>query len=266
MTEFDMMKGETVVTGEEVAQVVKTGSESKKAQLAEMKQAFRVAMSDPNFKAAWKKLSGNIEVLNTLGFGDKGNVIVDKANPQIMNKDGNLTRNLVQTSPIEGYIIKNIGDTPIDIQVKKYQLDETGNYVGHNEVVSFAPGATMAITRSDLTRLTAQPEFSFTLANGRIARGSARRNDKMDLASELRAYYFSFNAELNKEVNSDEVKLQIGEKDETGAWVVKPEYVETFGYVMNKKARAPRGEGTKYTTSDIMANALRQMLEQEGNM
>ena len=110
--------------------------------------------------------------------------------------------------------------------------------------------------------LCSRPEISFTLANGKIV-SSSKKNAK-SLKEELAAYYFAFNkAEdgTTPQVNDDEVKLSVDDADGK----VKPEYVESFGYLNNpKEGRAARTKGAKYTTQDLAANYIHKLLEEQG--
>ena len=70
------------------------------------------------------------------------------------------------------------------------------------------------------------------------------------------------------QINDDEVKLNVGERDEaTGKWKVKLEFVETFGYLNNpkettKSSRKPAGE--KLTAQDVAAAYVNKMIQESG--
>ena len=128
----------------------------------------------------------------------------------------------------------------------------------------------MDLTRQWMTVFCAQPEVSFKLANGKIIKGSGSKNNK-DFTSELESYYFCFDKDENgnrPQINDDEVKLNVGERDEaTGKWKVKVEFVETFGYLNNpkettKSSRKPAGE--KLTAQDVAAAYVNKMIQESG--
>lgn len=238
-------------------------SEGKKEKIAMMKEALRQTVaSDPDFVTRVRKLSGSVEVLNSLGFGDSGNIIVDKTKS---TKDN---RTLAVTSAIVGYRISNIGTEPIKYVTEVWTPDETGKYVPTKTEKVLAPGSYADLTRQYMTMFCAQPEISFQLANGKIIKGSGAKGDK-NLKAELESYYFAFAKDADgnkKQINDDDVKLNVGEK--VGEkWVVKAEFVEAFGFLNNPKeggkaGRKPAGE--KFNAQDISANFVRQMIENDG--
>jgi hypothetical protein len=234
---------------------VETAERKQKVQA--MKAALKeTVQSTPDFAQKLRRLSNSIKVVNTLGYGKGGNIVVDK------NASSSDKRALKPTSAICGYKIQNIGDEAIEYTTEEFAQDETGKYVGSIVKKTLAPGAFADLTRQYMTMFCAQPEISFTLANGKIV-SSSKKNAK-SLKEELAAYYFSFNkAEdgTTPQVNDDEVKLSVD--DENGK--VKPEYVATFGYLNNpKESRAARAKGSKFTNQDLAANYIQKMLEEQG--
>ena len=213
--------------------------------------------SDPTFTQRLHAWSDKLEVVNSLGFGENGNIVVDHS------KSSDSKRALTTTSVIVGYRIRNIGDEAIKYQTESWTQGEDGKYVATRVERALAPGATADLTRQYMTMLCAQPEISFTMANGKVIRGSGKMGGN-DIKAELEAYYFSFNKELNKQINADEVKLNVGQKV-GDKWVVKPDFVDTFGYLNNapEKARSGRKtEGTKFSSSDLAANYVMSMLKE----
>lgn len=243
----------------EVAAVAGDETAKKKAEKADKKKAmlesFKQALADPDFRNTLSTASDSLKVVNSLGFGDSGNIVVDKANAAA-------GRNLVQTSVIVGYRVQNCGATPIEYQTEEWAKGADGQYVPNKVTKVLAPGATCDLNRAFMTQLCARPEFSFKLANGHIMRGSGA-NTHGDARKELEAYYFAFEKDADVEINSDDIKLQIGVKGADGKWAVKPEFAATFGYLENEKAKATRAkkEGApKYSSYEIAANYLRTML------
>lgn len=238
-----------------VAESVK--DDERKAKINEMKAAFKEAlMTDPTLKDRIQSLSGSLEVVNSLGFGDAGNIIVDKSTPE---------GKLQPTSQIVGYRVRNIGTTPIKYITEVYTKDATGKYVGTKVEKVLEPGQTADLTRQYMTILCSQPEFSFTLANGKIVRGSAKKVNS--IKEELESYYFRFDKETGKNVNDDEVKLNVGMKVD-GKWVVKPEFVEAFGFLNNPKETAKGGRKAsverQFSAQDIAANYVNKLIKEAG--
>lgn len=232
-------------------------SAARKEKVAAMKASLKeTVQTSPDFSKKLHRLSDSIKVVNTLGYGTGGNIIVDKK----ASTEGN--RVLKPTSAIYGYKLQNIGTEPIEYTTEVFTQDETGKYVGQVVKRQWAPGETIDLTRQYTTMLCSMPEISFTLANGKIV-SSSKKNAKT-LKEELAAYYFAFNKSedgTTPQVNDDEVKLSVSDADGN----VKPEYIETFGYLNNpKESKAGRSKSTKYTTQDLAANYIHKLLEEQG--
>jgi hypothetical protein len=231
-------------------------SAARKEKVAAMKASLKeTVQTSPDFASKLRRLSNSIKVVNTLGAGKGGNIVVDK-------KATGDARVLKPTSAICGYKLENIGDEVIEYTTEVFAQDETGKFVGTVVKKQWNPGETIDLTRQYTTMLCSIPEISFTLANGKIV-SSSKKNAK-SLKEELAAYYFSFNKSedgTTPQVNDDEVKLSVDDADGK----VKPEYVETFGYLNNpKESRAARQKGAKYTTQDLAANYIHKLLEEQG--
>ena len=237
-------------------------SEAKK-RAEEMKAAFRDAMmKDPTMASRLHSLSDSLEVVNSLGYGDSGNIVVNKERTAAEGK-----RVLASTSACVGYRVRNIGTTPINYTTEIWTRGEDGKWAGSRVEKVLEPSATADLPRQYMTMLAAQPEFSFRLANGSVRRGSGAKTAPNDLKAELEAHHFAFSKEAaaeGKEINSDDVKLNVGQKDAAGKWTVKPEYQETFGYLENveeKPAGSRKSSAPKYSSSDIAANWICEMLK-----
>lgn len=229
---------------------------ARKEKVAAMKESLKeTVQTSPDFASKLRRLSNSIKVVNTLGYGKGGNIVVDK-------KASGDARVLKPTSAICGYKLENIGTEVIEYTTEVFSQDETGKFVGQVVKKQWAPGETINLTRQYTTMLCSMPEISFTLANGKIV-SSSKKNAK-SLKEELAAYYFAFNKSedgTTPQVNDDEVKLSVDDADGK----VKPEYVETFGYLNNpKEGRAARTKGAKYTTQDLAANYIHKLLEEQG--
>ena len=244
---------------------VETGavaSAEKKQKVEEMKSALKETIAtDPSFNEKLHSLCDKVEVVNSLGFGDSGNIVVDKSK----KTDG---RALAVTSAIVGYRIKNIGKTPVKYQTEVYTQGADGRFVGTKAEKTLAGGAIADLTRQYMTMFCAQPELSFQLANGKIIKGSGAKGDR-GIKSELESYYFAFSKDEDgskRQINDDTVKLNVGHKVD-GKWVVKPEFAETFGFLNNPKeggkgGRKPSGE--KYNTQDLVANYVNKLIGEAG--
>jgi hypothetical protein len=238
------------------APAVEAGAQSseKKAKLQAMKSALRdTVQSNPEFAEKLRRLSASLKVVNTLGYGAGGNIVLDKN-----SKGGD--RQLKPTSQIVGYSVQNIGSEAIEYTTEVWTKGEDGKYTSQVVSKTFAPGETINLTRQYMTMFCAQPEISFTLSNGKIV-ASSRKGAK-SLKEELSSYYFSFNKGDDDaiRVNDDEVKLAV---DVDG--VVKPEYTETFGYLNNpKETRAAKAKGKQFTTQDLAANYIATLLREQG--
>ena len=234
---------------------------AKKEKIEVMKAALKeTVLSDPTFNAKLRSLSGALEVINTLGFGDSGNIVVDKAKSTKDDKE------LVVTSQIIGYRFKNIGKTPVKYRTETWAQGADGKFVATNTEKTLAPGATCDLSRQFTTMFCAQPEISFQLANGKIIKGSKGNKSIKD---ELESYYFKFNKGENgetKQVNDDSIKLNVGQKV-GDKWVVKPEFVEAFGFLNNPKDNAKggrKGTGDKYNAQDLAANFVNKLIADAG--
>ena len=234
------------------------GNEEKKAKLKEMKDALKATVqSEPDFTEKLRRLSNSLKVVKTLGYGDNGNIIVDK---QASSKDN---RVLKATSQIVGYKIQNIGNEPISYDTEVFTKDETGKFVGSVQTRTMQPGETIVLTRAYTTVLCSRPEISFTLANGKIVSSARKSKKDGNLKDTLAAYYFSFNKDESAEVNDDSVKERI-DVDK----VVKDEFVEVFGYLNNpKESRGVKTKtGSQFTTQDLAANYINKLLQSNGGI
>lgn len=240
-----------------------TAKPAKNERVNEMKELLRATVAkDHSYLDRVRSLSMSVEVVNSLGYGDGGNIVIDK---EKSTKDN---RALTTTSKIIGYRIRNIGTTPIKYQTEDWAQGEDGLWVATRTEKVLGAGETADITRQFMTMFASIPEISFQLANGKIVRGSGNGKKHDDIKAELEAYYFSFNRSEDKQINDDEVKLNVAEKDATGAWVVKPEFATVFGYLNNPKTSGKPGkkaagtkDGLKLNSSDMAANYVRNLIE-----
>lgn len=260
---MDSLLNNVPETGAEATPAVSTASSDRKEKLQMMKEVLKQNIaSDPTFLGRMRSLSNSVRVVNSLGFGDSGNIIVDKTKS---TKDN---RALAVTSAIVGYRVENIGSEPIKYLTGVWTKDETGRYVQTKAEKVLAPGATMDLTRQWMTVFCAQAEISFKLANGKIVKGSGSRGNK-DITAELESYYFCFDKDANgnrPQINDDDIKLNVAEKV-GDKWVVKPEFEETFGYLNNPKEvtkSSRKSSGEKLTAQDVVAAYVNKLIQEHG--
>lgn len=258
---FNTVPGAEMTTGG-APEITTPSNEAKREKIQAMRDSLRQTVaSDPDFVNRVRTLSGSIEVRNSLGFGDSGNIVVDKAKS---TKD---TRALAVTSAIVGYRVANIGTEPVKYVTEVWAQDGEGKYVPTKTEKVLLPGTTADLNRQYMTMFCAQPEISFQLVNGKIIKGSGSKGDK-SVKAELESFYFAFAKDedgAKKQINDDDVKLNVGEKV-GDKWVVKADFVETFGYLNNPKeggkaGRKPAGE--KFNAQDVAANFVLKMIEKE---
>lgn len=249
---------ESVFQGQEVAPTVDAPAVSeKKEKISKMKEALKATIAtEQDYPQRLHRLSDSIKVVNTLGFGKSGNIILDKG------ASTSTKRALKPTSVICGYRIQNIGTEAIAYDTEEFTQDETGKYVGTKVQKTLQPGETCDLNRTYMTMFCSIPEISFTLANGKIVASSKKK--AKDFFEELASYYFSFAKGEDGStiaVNDDEVKIKID--DENGK--VKPEFEATFGYLNNpKETKGGSSKSGKYSVQDLTANYIQQMLKNQG--
>lgn len=242
-------------TPEAMAQAPKI-DDAKKDKIHQLKVELQKTLaSDPSFAQRVKTLSKSLEVVNSLGFGENGNIVLDHSSTE---------KKLLATSAIVGYRVRNIGNTDIQYKTAVCTKDANGTFVAEPQDAVLKPGATADLTRQYMTMLCAIPEISFELANGRVLVGSGSKTEK-GVKGQLESYYFSFNKDEGKTINDDTVKLAVAAKVD-GRWVVKPEYEATFGLLNNpktvSKARAAK-ETKKYDASVAAANYVMRVIMQQ---
>lgn len=246
-----------------------TKAAKKKEKIKKMEALLQDTINkQPDIVEKLNSLSDKIEVINTLCFGDSGNLVVDKAKTAETGE-----RSLVQTSKICGYIVRNNGTEAVSYVTEEYAPNGEGKWVGTKVTKTIEPGATVAISRKYMTVFASMPEISFQLANGKIIRSSASSVKSLD--DELEAYYFSF-ADNTVTVHSDDIKINIGKKVKDSnsgeqVWVVKKEYEPTFGYLNNPeevKAKGGKGGSKKsgFSAQTVAANYIQRLISESAQM
>lgn len=247
----------------EAPKAKKAASQTKAAKVEALRQALAAeADLDPTFISRANLWSNSLEVVNVLGWGNKGNIMVDKTNPR--GADGK--RNIVPTSKLIGYVVANCGQEPIPYRTEIFTQNADGVWVGEVKDLTLEPGGTCILSRKYMTMLGMQPEVAMALKNGKIVQGPKRDTKSIDAT--LESMYFNFSNESGHTVNDDDIKLSVGVQDKaTGAWHVKPEYLATFGYLENPKPTATRERKTKDSNVGLcMAAMLQQMVRQKGQV
>ena len=240
-----------------VAESSETSKERKRQKLSQWKDAMKLTIAqDETYLAKRGTLSGSLKVVNTLGYGAAGNILLDK---EATKKTG--SRVVKGTSKIVGYLIENCGTEPLTYETEVWTKGENGLFEARSVTKTLAPGQQAAISRKWLTALTAKPEFSFVLANGKIVSSSSNTEGK-GIDAILEAHYFVFSKETGLEVNDDAIKNSIDVDN-----VVKPEYEEVFGYLNNPKASkaGKRGKGGAKGPSaqELAANYINRLIHSE---
>lgn len=237
--------------------------EKAKSALNQVKSELKEQLkSNPEMAKAMGSLSDSVEIVKILAAG--------KANNIIKNRDGVLTEKgkvkLEAISANVGVVIKNVGTEPINYTTDVYTANEAGIFVGQPVQRTLAPGAEAPLTRKCLTLLGSSVPFNLRFKNGSIVSGHASRKQSMD--EYLSSFYFKFDKELGISVNDDDVKEAVDTEQPDGTMKVRPEYLETFGYLNNpveKPVRtAKKSDGTDLNTSEVMAAYLRQLLSERG--
>lgn len=268
-TDFGKLDGEQAApeAAVEVEGATTSKNAARKAEAEKMVALLKDKIEkDPTFKGRHCSLSKDVVVINSLGFGDSGNIVVDKNGKAFLGKDGKERLPLERTSQIVGYRVQNIGEKTINYTTEVYKQDENGVFVGERMEKALEPGGFADLSRKYMTMFASMPELSFQLANGKIVRGPGKIKSG-DVDAVLESFYFTF-SDRSVKVNSDSVKLNISTKkkgaDGTVKWVVKDEFVETFGYLNNAKpagtGRQRAGSRTKWTTQDMAANYIQSLI------
>ena len=254
---------EAVVTGvDESERKKKEAKEARDARINKMKDSFSAFIREnPDVRERIRMYSDSIEVVNTLGWGTSGNIILDHERTKATN-----TRKVLQVPVIVGYRLRSNWKEPISYQTEEWTQNEAGLWVAERVTKVWEPGTEIDLTRLFMSVLCSIPEISFTFANGKMKQGSAKTTS--DPRSKLEALHFVFKSvdgQPKMNVNSDEVKLNVGYEDENGTWHVKPEFEATFGYLNNPSAHKTRTRssgGDSYTMQDLLAHYVQDMLQQ----
>jgi len=194
--------------------------------------------NDPEYKALFGSKRNTIQVVNTLGFSDSGDIIKVGDKEGVKNKNGKPVSDIRQTAKVVGYRIKNLGEETLVVPSKKWYKDENGKFVSEDAEVVIPAGETGDITHKDFIMLLTKPEYSGEFNNG-FATGKKSVTEMSKMPKESLVDMMRVNLSKDEAGNKfrkhgDEYKLNISEKDADGKWFVRPEYVDRFGYLNNE--------------------------------
>lgn len=261
--------------------------EAKKRNLDHLSSLFNQAVhDDPTLLERLETLTPYVRVVNSLGFGESGNLILDKNAKkvkQVIDPETGKTieeevKPLFPTSEIFGYRIQNIGPEPIKYNTEKWSKDpETGLWVGNHVAMVLEPGETVDLTKKFITVLGMSPEFSMKFENGTLISKGLKVGANVDVEELLEKFHFIFRSGINMKVNSDEFKIQIGKKVKVGGtkkdpeykWVVQEAFEQDFGFLNNEIVKTPgrdgRSSGQKKIDQNVLAaNYLRELARKQG--
>lgn len=259
----------------EADDVVSSKEDAKKQHNKErkgmMQEMFMQALnSNPDMLNNLHTKSNSLMLTHSLGYSSKGNIIdntpaEEKKRAKANNED--IKRDIKPVSQIVGYEFMNVGDEAISYTTEVYQQDENGVYVGSVVQRNLAPGETVALARPYVTMLLSIPEFSFRVANAMLVFKGCQTGSRKKIKEELSQMYMKFQPDkdgVTKAINDDEVKLSIDENE-----IVKPEYIETFGYLNNPK-EASKGRkkknGENITAQALAANFVQSLIKSQGSI
>jgi hypothetical protein len=134
---------------------------------------------------------------------------------------------------IVGYKIKNESDKPVAIHSMKYTGEGPGKYVGTPEEIELAPGQELAVSKRTIGASFVAPEFGSYLANGKINFNSKKENATAEEL--LAAAEFVFKKDSGKTLTDTDLTIFV-DIPEDNKFVLKPEFVETFGFLANTSA------------------------------
>lgn len=236
-------------------------TEERKQKIEAIKSAYaQEVSSNPNFSEIAGRLRSSVQMVHTLGYGTDGNIIVDKE-ASTYDENGKIKdRKLATTSRIVGYMFKNIGNEAIPYTTEVYTKNAEGVYVAEVVDKQLNPGETICLNRKYTTLFMTRPELGLECSNGKMIESSKKKSNSVD--DILTGYYFAFDKSLNLDVNSDEIKLSVGAGRE-----IKPEYIETFGWLCNEAPAKERTTGTKGKKADASTMAacyIRKLLKENG--
>jgi hypothetical protein len=254
VNEFNSIGADNFGAGAETEVKVETAKSNAAKYTKEAIQKYEAdVQADPTLGDRANAYSNSITIVNSLVYKDTGSLVQKEAGKVLRNEDGSPMKiqgkdgklktakegRQVETAPkVVGYVIKNTGSDAITIQDVKYAKNEAGEYVATPYTLTLAPEDEAPLNKVQFALLGISPECSLKFANGTLKVKQPKGTVTSDY---LEKCYFSFTGATS--VHDDDVVKHIADK--TGdEWVIKPEYIAEFGYLLNKPApKAARVKG-----------------------
>lgn len=246
------------------------GEAKKRNDISKLKQEYSKFLAEsPEAGSRRNVLCNSVEISRIYGYGpNSGNIIRDKNEKVWSEKQQKEVGKLIGVSKIVGFELKNSSDKPITFLTELY-TEQDGTWVGNTTTQTVNPGETIKLARKYFALNGVRPEFGEKFKNGDLVLRTKSQIEQIDLNTLLESASFKYKTELGLQVNDPSVKTQIGEEI-NGKWTVKPEFTETFGFLMNKKSSVRGGKvsGEKkkkapgVTDAEAMANSIWEDLMQ----
>lgn len=236
-------------------------SDFKEAVVGAARQALK---ENQNLVEVLEANSESIELVKLLVYTDSGNI---KNGAKIKKDDGTEGYEKIPVPMKVGAIIKNVGPHPFGVMQRKYKKTENGFEVAGEEEVSLVPGAEIALAQRDLTKFCSLPSISMKMKgnvtlvpSGKISKSEG----KLTLDEMLASFYVKFDDKDSRRSTDSSLQLQVGEKTAKG-WVVKPEFQEILGFLMNgDPAKQKRSGGTSVSKNAQNALYVASLLAKAG--
>lgn len=263
------------VVSEETEHVVKDDKQVDELGREVAKEVIKKLTEDESYKESFRSAVGDITVVGTLGFSDRGGMISGGYDNTKLNKNGKPSHKIISTAAIVGYRVENTGDKDIVVNSQEWAQGEDGRFVSTPAEVTITPGETVDLTKRDFFILMARPEYSNEFANGYVT----TRNSVTKMAEiSLDEIFESSNIVLRKDengkkygVHDDDFKVNISAKNADGKWYVLPEYEVRFGFLNNEEEREivessarPKREKVKVNAQNVKAAFLAKVLADSG--
>lgn len=157
------------------------------------------------------------------------NAIVD-INKRSIGVDSN-TKAIFRQPATIGYEIVNIGNHPIEYQMRVYSLGANGVYTFKEEKRVLEPGQNTYLTKRDTALLVGQTKFGFTVSNGYFTGKSLTGEDEDAVERYLESKYFVRG--VSEDTVADRKAIQVNDYDDNTK--IQERFIEAFGYLMNDK-------------------------------
>ena len=218
-----------------------------------------IAADDTLAKAVGAK-SGDIEVVAVFetDLDPRGRGLIAGPNKMANGKQ----ERVVVARPV-GARIRNNGTTAITYPTGVYSQGADGKWVEDRITKTLAPGEEADLKYLWLAALLTRPEYSYSVANGKMVLRNAYKSD-VDVLEKLAGFYFKFADESGHKIHDEDVTIYLDAGDGKS---IKPEFNATFGYLNNPKeakARAQRAKKAEISTQAAIANVFADELKKLG--